>query len=154
MSDPSTEQDVDIATWFADHGFGLVEVEGDPATRRTRVLGRNATWDLFVSAPDDRVVRVFSLWEKPVPAERLTEMMWLAGRVNGMLPVGAVVVDEVRGTVGVHTSVDVSEDRLSAGLLARLVGHNVDTFDQLVDPLEAVLAGADGRTVDVVLRTA
>lgn len=148
------EQDVDIARWFQEHGFGLEEVEGDPDTRRTRVLGRNAAWDLFVSAPADRVVRVFSLWEKQIPADRLTDMVWLAGRATGMLPVGAVVVDEVRGTVGVHTSVDVGDDRLSDGLLARLVGHNVDTFDQLVDPLEAVLAGADGRTVDLALRTA
>lgn len=150
----SEHDDVDVAAWFEEHGFGLTEVEGDPDTQRTRVLGRNAAWDLFVSAPADRVIRVFSLWEKQIPSDRLTDMMWLAGRVNGMLPVGSVVVDDVRGTVGVHTSVDVADDRLGAGILARLVGHNVDAFDQLVDAFEGILSGADGRTMDVALRTA
>lgn len=146
-------EDVDVVDWFGDHGFALERVEGVQDTHRTRVIGRNATWDLFITTASDRVIRVFSMWEHPVPEDRLTDMVWLANRVNGMLPVGSLIVDQMRGTVGLHTSVDVTDDRLSAALLARLVGRNVDAFDELVDSLEEVRAGADGRQVMVALTT-
>ncbi len=146
----AAEDSIDVADWFARKGIELEEVAGKPDTRRGRILGRNASWDLYVRVSDDDVVEVWSLWETEFPADRLVDMITVANRVNGLLSVPTVVVDPLRHSVGLRTSVDIHDDRISAAMLARLVGRNVDAFDQLVLFLAEVAGGQSGAEVDLV----
>jgi hypothetical protein len=145
----AAEDSVDVADWFARKGIELEEVAGKPDTRRGRILGRNASWDLYVRASDDDVVEVWSLWETEFPADRLVDMVTVANRVNGLLTVPTVVVDPVRHSVGLRTSVDIHDDRMSEAMLTRLVGRNVDAFDELVLFLDQVAEGASGADIDL-----
>jgi hypothetical protein len=134
-------------TWFAEHGMAATGVD-DATVLRLDGDGFNGSWVLWLETREDEgIVLVWSSWPEAVPAERRRAVMELLTRLNTDIAVGAFEMDLDRGQVSFRTSIDVTDDRLSGALLSRLVGANVEVFDDWLPALQSVIAGRDAQVV-------
>ncbi len=106
--------------------------------------GEQRSWEVFCRArhPVPQVM-VYSLHPWIVPADRRLAMMELLTRANYGLVIGNFELDPDDGELRFKTSIDFGSDRLSGEVLARLIQHNVDAFEQYLPAVEAVIAGGD-----------
>ncbi len=107
-------------------------------------VGEQRSWEVFCRSrhPVPQVM-VYSLHPWVVPEDRRLAMMELLIRANYGLVIGNFEMDPDDGELRFKTSIDVGSDRLSSELLARLVQHNLDAFEQYLPAVEAVIAGGD-----------
>lgn len=132
--------------WLVEQGMQPTRIDGETVMRLDGD-GRNGSWVLWIETREaDSLVRVFSSWPEAVPEDRRRAVAELVTRINPDLPVGAFELDQERGQVSFRTGVDLGGDPLTAGVLSRLVGGNVQTFDDHLPALQAVLAGHDAET--------
>ena len=119
--------------------------------------GDQRTWEVFCRSrhPVPQVM-VYSLHPRIVPEDRRLAMMELLTRANYGLVIGNFEMDPDDGELRFKTSIDFGSDRLSGALLARLVQHNLDAFEQYLPAVEAVIDGGDDlqRLLDQVESTA
>ncbi len=135
-----------VRRWLADHELQSTPVAGQTVLRLDGE-GANGSWILWIETrEDDDLCIVWSSWPQEIPLERRGAVMELVTRVNTDIQVGAFELDLSRGQLSFRTSLDVTDDRLSEALLARLVGANVETFDDYLPALDRVLAGEDPVT--------
>lgn len=132
-----------VQRYFTSHGVPTERIE-DETILRLEGTGEHGEWTLWVHTREDEgVCVVWSAWPEEVPEGRRPAVMELLTRRNPDLAVGAFEMDLDRGAVSFRTSIDVTGDRLSEALVARLVGANVEAFDDLLPALQAVIGGQD-----------
>ncbi|MEY2420284.1 MAG: hypothetical protein QOI95_351 [Acidimicrobiaceae bacterium] len=116
--------------------------------------GANGSWTLWVEVrEDDELCLVWSSYSEAVDEARRPAVMELITRVNPDIEVGAFEMDLDRGNVSFKTSIDVTGDRLSEALFERLIGHNVQSFDDYLPAIEEVARdGVDPKDVVLAFR--
>ena len=135
VSGPTPMLDV-VRRFLAGHDIAAERVEGETILRMEGT-GANGEWTLWIQTREDEgLCLVWSSWPQAVPEDRRVAVMELVTRINPDLAVGAFELDLDRGQLSLRTSIDVTGDRLTEALVARLVGANVETFD---DHLPALL---------------
>lgn len=111
---------------------------------RLAVQGRSGTWMTAVLVrEEEEQVLVYSVPPFKVPAGKRAEVAELVTRANFDLILGNFELEWDEGEVRFKTSLDIEGDELSPALFERLLDPNLDTFDQYLPALLAVLhAGA------------
>lgn len=124
-----------------DWPFEEFETEAGTAVR-TAFQGRNGQCDTVgILREETRQVLFYSLYPEPIPEERRTSVGELVLRANDDLILGNFELDLDDGALRFKTSIDVSEDELTVGLLRPLVLANVLTLDTFLPAIRQVTAG-------------
>ncbi len=105
-------------------------------------VGDNGSWYCYVFVQEELGrIAFFSRCRQPTPETARAAMAEFLTRANFGMAIGNFEMDYGDGEVRFKTSIDVSQDRLSAGLLAPLVWINVATMDRYLPGILDVLAG-------------
>lgn len=109
---------------------------------RLAFQGDSGSWMTAVLVlEEEQQVLIYSVPPFKVPAGKRTEAAELLTRANFDLILGNFELDWEGGEVRYKTSLDVEGSELDAALFDRLLAANLDTFDEYLPALEAVLAG-------------
>ena len=111
---------------------------------QTAFKGEHGTWDCITIVREDaRQLLFYSLYPEDVPEASRGPMAELVVRANEDLILGNFELDMDDGTMRFKTSLDVSQDELTVGLLRPVMIANVLTMDTY---LPAIVAVADGSS--------
>jgi hypothetical protein len=134
---------LDIALgYFLDNGWQVVEHEERPVLRMA-YEGDNGSWICYARAHELYPQFIFlSAYPDNVPAGRRSAVSELLTRANWGLNIGNFEMDFEDGEVRYKTSLDVTHDRLSRGLIESLVVANLVAMDDYLPAIAAVVAGA------------
>ncbi|MFP4147971.1 MAG: YbjN domain-containing protein [Nitriliruptoraceae bacterium] len=136
-----------LVTSLREAGLDIAE-HPEHATVSFEHAGETGRWIVFCRSQDPLPqVLVYSQFPRQVPEDRRATMMALITRINYGLAIGNLEMDLDDGDLRLRTSLDFGEDRLTGALLARLLGHNLATFDRYFPALDAVLLGGDDPQV-------
>ncbi len=118
--------------FFKNDSWNFQQIEGRPILTMG-FKGDNGRWDCFAQAREEQKQFVFySVLDARVPAEKRAAVAEFICRANYGLILGNFEMDFSDGEVRYKTSIDVkeSEDKLTLGLLKRLVYVNVVMMDK------------------------
>ena len=109
---------------------------------QTAFKGDHGQWDCITIVREDaRQLIFYSLYPGPVPDEERGAMAELVVRANEDLILGNFELDMEDGTIRFKTSLDVSQDELTIGLLRPVMLANVLTMDTYLPAIAAVAEG-------------
>lgn len=132
-----------IQAFFDEDDWPYQQLDTEAGTAfQTAFKGNNGEWDCATIVREDAGQLLFySLYPNTVPEERRSAVAEFVVRANDDLILGNFEVDMDEGSVRFKTSLDVSEDRLSVGLLRPVMVANVLTMDTYWPALGDVIDG-------------
>lgn len=87
-------------------------------------------------------VAVFSVYNYDIPEDTRHRVMEFITRANFGLFMGCFELDLDTGELRLRTSLDFGGDRLSGPLLARLIEHNVSTFERYLPAINGAVTAS------------
>lgn len=130
-----------MVQFFKNDSWNFQQIEGRPILTMG-FKGDNGRWDCFAQAREEQKQFVFySVLDARVPPEKRSAVAEFICRANYGLILGNFEMDFSDGEVRYKTSIDVkeSEDKLTHGLLKRLVYVNVVMMDKYFPGLMGVI---------------
>lgn len=130
-----------VESMFADADWAIDRPNPDATVLHAPVKSENGDFDLYVRTDEDRhLVTVYAAVDTAIPPERVPEVLELAARLNGMIPVGSFDV-AIDGGVSFKVGIDVTGDHLTTSLARNLVGLALVKGERMLPILRAVLDG-------------
>lgn len=107
---------------------------------RLAFAGENGEWPVYVHIEEDEYrLTIYSLLETPIDDSQRPAVMEFVTRANYGMNLCCLELSLDNGEVRVRTALDVSEDRLSEGLIAPLLWENMAQMDTYLPGLMAVI---------------
>jgi hypothetical protein len=134
---------------FAEHGWPYAEVRGAPVLL-SELSGPAGRWSLYAQAVEELdAILLYSICPRRVPEDRRGEVALFLTRANYGLAAGNFELDFDDGEVRYKTVLQLQGDELDGLTLKRLVRANGIAMERYLPGIEAVVAGASGRSVDL-----
>ena len=106
----------------------------------SRFKGVNGKWDCFAQTLDEADIFVFySVLPEKVPEPKRQAVAEVLTRLNYGIRIGNFEMDFGDGEIRYRTGIDVEGDRLTPALITRLVYANVQTMDEHLPAIMAVI---------------
>ena len=134
---------------FAEHGWPYSEVRGAPVLL-SELSGPAGRWSLYAQVVEEMdLILLYSICPRRIPEDRRGEVALFLARANYGLAAGNFELDLDDGEVRYKTVLQLRGGELDALTLKRLVRANGIAMERYLPGIEAVVAGAAGRLVDL-----
>lgn len=130
-----------VETMFHDADFHIERPNPDATVLHAPVKSESGDFDLFVSTNEERhTVTVYAILDGTIPLDRMPDVLELAARLTGVLPVGSFE-PSLDGGLSFKVGLDVTGDHLSTALARNLVSVALVQAERARPLLQAVIAG-------------
>jgi hypothetical protein len=137
-SEPLLDLVIDV---FRDEGWAMERPEPEATIVQVAVPPEVVDAQLWVRTDEElELVTVFAVLPADVGPDRVGDMLELAARLNGDVPVGSYEADPHSGLLSFKTGIDVEGDRLSDALVRQMVRTAVAAARRARPALAGVLA--------------
>lgn len=130
-----------VQSYFRENGWPVEQHEELPILH-FEYEGDHGSWDCYARVVDEANQFVFlSVLSRKVPVKKRAAIAEFLTRANFGLNIGNFEMDYSDGEIRYKTSIDVTTDRLTTGLIDPLVKASLVAMDDYLPGIEAVLAG-------------
>ncbi len=139
--------------YFAEKGWPVARHETLPILR-LEYEGDNGRWFCYARVREESNQFIFlSILTEKAPEDRRPVVAEFLTRANFGLNIGNFEMDFDDGEIRYKTSVDVSQDRLTPGLIDPLVKASLVAMDDYLPGIQAVIAGkaTPGEAIEKIL---
>jgi hypothetical protein len=138
-----------MLNFFSDEDWEFTKLHGE-LTLRLACAGQNGQWNCYAKAIEEYQLFIFySICPLEILENQQAPILELLTRVNSGLALGNFELDFNDRTICFRTSIDVTGDRFTPGLLQRLVYTNITMMDKYLPSIQAVL---DGESPTIALQ--
>jgi hypothetical protein len=128
-----------VETMFTEADWQVDRPNPDATVLHAPVTSEAGDFDLFVSTDEERhTMTVYAFVAKDIPEARVPDVLELAARLNGTIPVGSFEVT-LEGGLSFKVGIDVTGDHLTSSLARNLVGIALIKGERVLPILRAVL---------------
>ena len=133
-----------VLDYFKSREWPYDQIEEQP-TLHLSYSGENGDWDYFAYVNEEnQQASFYSIYPEKTPEKMRTAMAELLTRINYGMPIGNFEMDMDDGEIRFKTSVDVTDDRLSFGLLTQLSESNLYLMDRYYPAIQSVIDDGTG----------
>jgi hypothetical protein len=130
-----------VLSYFLEQGWPIEQHEELPVLR-LEYEGEHGSWFCYARVREDADQFLFlSIFPEKVPEDKLLSVAEYLTRANFGLNIGNFEMDFEDGEVRYKTSIDVTEESLTFGLIDPLVKASFVSMDDYLPGLKAVIAG-------------
>jgi hypothetical protein len=130
-----------VQNYFSEKGWPVCQHEGMPILR-FEYEGENGSWFCYARVREDAEQFIFlSILSEKVSTEKRLVVAEYLTRANFGLNIGNFEMDFDDGEVRYKTSIDVTLDRLTSGLIDPLVQASFVAMDDYLPSLKSILKG-------------